>query len=168
MAVAVAVTSLALAACGGGEGSGTGKSEQEKFQEFALRQAECMRRHGIDVPDPKPGRGLVLEGDLANPEQFDRARRACEKEVGKPPVPELSEAEQREFREAALKHARCMRDQGIDFPDPTFGANGEARIELKADGDTPPPDDPAFKAAEEKCRKYIGKGALTRSQGPGG
>jgi hypothetical protein len=166
--MAVAVTALALAACGGGEGSGGGQSDQEKFQEFALKQARCLRRHGIDVPDPKPGRGLIMDSRVANPEQFERAQRACEKEVGRPPVPQLSEQEQREFREAALKHARCMRDQGIDFPDPTFGANGEVRVELRGDGDGPRPDDPAFKAAEEKCRKYLGKAGLTRMEGPGG
>jgi hypothetical protein len=162
-----AVTALALAACGGGEGSGAAaKSPQEKFQEAALKHAECMRRHGVDVPDPKPGRGLVMDSRDVNPEEFDRAVRACDKQVGKPPVPQLSEKEQREFRDAALKHARCMRAQGIDFPDPTFGANGEVRIEL-GKGGAPPPDDPAFQAAESKCRKYLGKGAVTR-EGPGG
>jgi hypothetical protein len=166
---AAAVAALALAACGGDEGAGAGgKSEQEKFQEAALKHAECMRRHGVDVPDPKPGGGLVINGDAGNPEQFDRAQRACEKEVGKPPVPQLSEKEQREFREAALKHARCMRAQGIDFPDPTFGANGEVRIELKGSGGGPPLDDPAFRAAEAKCRKYLGKAGATQVRGPGG
>jgi hypothetical protein len=166
--VAVAVTALALAACGGGEGSGSGaKSDQEKFQEFALKQARCMRRHGVDVPDPKPGGGLIMNGDVANPDQFARAQRACEKEVGKPPAPELSEKQQREFREAALKHARCMREHGIDFPDPTFGANGEVRIELKGSGG-PRPDDPAFQAADAKCRKYLGKAGVTQMKAPGG
>jgi hypothetical protein len=162
-----AVTALALAACGGGEGSGAAaKSEQEKFQEAALKHAQCMRRHGVDVPDPKPGRGLIVNGADVNPEAFERAQRACDKEVGKPPVPQLSEKEQREFREAALKHARCMRAQGIDFPDPTFGANGEVRIQLN-DGDTPPLDDPAFQAADKKCRKYLGKAGVVQ-EGPGG
>src|SRR4051794_40541548 len=107
-AMPVALSTPPLPPCGGGEGSGGGaKSEQEKFQEFALKQAQCMRRHGVDVPDPKPGRGLILNGDMANPDQVDRARRSCEKEVGKPPAPQLTEKQQREFREAALKHARC-------------------------------------------------------------
>jgi hypothetical protein len=166
--MAVAVTALALASCGGGEGSGGGgASDREKMEEYALKSARCMREHGIDVPDPKPGQGMVINGDIANPEQFDRARRACEKKLGKPPVPELSEEDQREFRDAALKHARCMREHGIDFPDPTFGPNGEARIELRREDGGPGPDDPAFKAADAACRKYLGRGAFTRSAGPG-
>jgi hypothetical protein len=158
--MAVAVTSLALAACGGGEGSGGGKSEQEKFQEAALRHAECMRKHGVNVPDPKPGGGLVFNGDDVDPGQFERAVKACDKEVGKIPAPQVSEKEQREFREVALKHARCMRAHGIDFPDPTFGPNGEVRIEIKSDSpgvQGGPLDDPAFKAADAACRKRLGK-----------
>jgi hypothetical protein len=152
--LAVAVTSLVLAACGGGGGSGGGKSNREQMDEYALRNAECLRRHGIDAPDPKPGQGLLLDNRDVDPGQFERAQRACQKELGKPPVPELSDQEQREFREAALKYARCMRAQGIDMPDPTFGANGEVRIQIKGRGRFDPEEDPAFKAAEATCRKY--------------
>jgi hypothetical protein len=158
--MAVAVTSLAHPACGGDGGSGGGKSNREEMEEYALRNAECLRQHGVDVPDPKPGQGLLMDNRDVNPEEFERAQHACEKKLGKPPAPELSEAEQREFREAALKFSRCMRAQGIDMSDPEFGANGEVRIQVTGRGD--PEDDPAFKAAEAKCRKYqkgpMGKG----------
>jgi hypothetical protein len=150
--MAVAVTSLALAACGGDGGSGGGKSNREEMEEYALRNAECLRQHGVDVPDPKPGQGLLMDNRDANPEEFERAQRACEKKLGKPPAPELSEEEQREFREAALKFSRCMRAQGIDMSDPKFGASGEVRIQVTGGGD--PEGDPAFKTAETKCRKY--------------
>jgi hypothetical protein len=163
--MAVAVTSLVLAACGGDEGSGGGKSAQERMEEYALENAECLRRHGVDVPDPKPGQGLLMDSRDVNPEKFERAQRACEKELGKPPVPELSEEEQREFREAALKFARCMRAQGIDMADPTFGANGEVRIKVTGGGD--PEGDPAFKAAEAKCSRYQ-RGPFGGSEGSGG
>jgi hypothetical protein len=150
--MAVVVTSLALAACGGDGGSGGGKSNREEMEEYALRNAECLRQHGVDVPDPKPGKGLLMDNRDVNPGEFERAQRACEKELGKPPAPELSEAQQREFREAALKFARCMRSNGIDMDDPTFGANGEVKIQISGRGD--PEADPAFQAAEAKCRKY--------------
>jgi hypothetical protein len=163
--IAVAATSLVLAACGGDGGSGGGKSNQERMEEYALQQAECMRRHGVDVPDPKPGRGLLMDNRDVNPEEFERAQRVCEQELGKPPVPELSEEEQREFREAALKFARCMRAEGIDMNDPTFGPNGEVKIQLGGEG-TDPEADPAFKAAQDKCRKY--EQGPVGEEGPGG
>lgn len=163
--VAAAVTALVLASCGGDGGSGSGKSTREEMDEYALKNAECLRQHGIDAPDPKPGQGLVMDSRDVNPEEFERAQRACEKELGKPPVPELSEEEQREFREAALKFSRCMRAEGIDMSDPEFGANGEVKIQVTGAGD--PEGDPAFKAAEAKCRKYQ-KGPFGGSGGSGG
>lgn len=163
--VAAAVTALVLASCGGDGGSGGGKSDREKFQEYALKQAECMRRHGIDMPDPEPDGGLLMDNRDVNPEEFERAQGACQKELGKPPIPELSEEEQREFREAALKFSRCMRAQGIDMSDPKFGVNGEVRIQVTGGDD--PEDDPAFKAAEAKCRKYQ-NGPFGGSEGSGG
>jgi hypothetical protein len=152
VAALAALAALALAACGGGGGT-SGKSDREKFMEAALKQAECMRRHGVDVPDPKPNGGIVFNGDVGNPEQLQRAQRACDKEVGKLPEPKMSAKDEREFREAALKHARCMRAHGIDFPDPKFGANGTAQIKIEPGMG---PDDPAFRAADEKCRKLLG------------
>jgi hypothetical protein len=162
--MAVAVTALILASCGGDGGSGGGKSNREEMEEYALKNAECLRRHGIDAPDPKPGQGLLMDNRDVNPEVFERAQRACQKELGKPPVPELSEEEQREFREAALKFARCMRAHGIDMEDPKFGANGEVRIQVGGRGD--PEANPAFKEAEAECRKY--QSGPMGKEGPGG
>jgi hypothetical protein len=162
MAPTVAALALALPACGGG-GATAAESAKEKMQEFALKQAECMRRHGVDVPDPKPNRGLVISSEMGNPEQVDRAMRACEKEVGKPPAPpQMSAEDQREFRDRALKHARCMREHGIDFPDPTFGPNGTVKVEI---GPGAAPGDPAVKAAEKACLKLLGRGG-TIGMGP--
>ena len=45
--------------------------------------------------------------------------------------------------EAMLAFADCMRDEGVDFPDP--GANGEIEIRVEAR------DEPAWRAAEEAC-----------------
>jgi hypothetical protein len=165
VAPTAAALAVALAACGGGGGTAAGKSEQEKFQEAALKHAACMRRHGVDVPDPKPNGGLIMSDQDVNPEEFERAVEACDKEVGKMPEPQLSQKEQREFRDAALKHARCMRAHGIDMPDPTFGANGTAQIEIGPGGGGPPLDDPAFKAANEKCQKYLGGGMMPGNPG---
>ena len=95
------------------------------------------------------GQAIKIGGDSGiSPEEFEAASKACEK-YRKDIRPELSEAEQAEFKEKALEHARCMREHGIDFPDPTFSADGGAQIRLergKVD-----PEDPDFKAAEEAC-----------------
>jgi hypothetical protein len=60
----------------------------------------------------------------------------------------MSEADQQRFKDAALAHARCMREHGLDFPDPQFSEGGGATMRL---GGGVNPEDPKFKAAEKAC-----------------
>ena len=55
-----------------------------------------------------------------------------------------------ERREGALKFAQCMREQGIDHPDPD--ANGLFRIEPDQGFD---PQSAKFREAMEACEKYL-------------
>ena len=55
-------------------------------------------------------------------------------------------------REGALKFARCMREHGIDHPDPD--ENGMFRIEPDQDFD---PQSAEFREAAEACEKYLGQ-----------
>jgi hypothetical protein len=49
--------------------------------------------------------------------------------------------------------AKCMREHGVDMPDPD--ENGRVTIRRKAtDGSGMNPDSPTFKAADKACRKY--------------
>ena len=62
---------------------------------------------------------------------MEAADAACRKYLEAVKPPELSEAQQKEFKEAALAHARCMRENGIaNFPDPTFDENGGAQVRI--------------------------------------
>ena len=67
-----------------------------------------------------------------------------------------------EFQDAALEYAQCMRDNGIDMPDPTFdsdGGGGRVMIggELEA-GTTGGPSE-EFEAADEECRPILEEAA---------
>jgi hypothetical protein len=152
LALPIATASLALAACGGGDDSGDGASgDRAQFREAALDYAECMRRNGVDMPDPAPGQGgfqLIAPPGGPTPE-FDRAQRECQKHLDDVEPPEISEEQEREFRERALEHARCMRRHGIDMSDPTFGEGG--RVEMRLEGGNVGPDDPAFQEAQREC-----------------
>lgn len=172
LAAGAACISLALAACGGGNGddasaAGERSDRQAKFREVAARHAACMRENGVDVPDPKPGqRGIVIAGPGAkgDPAAMRRAERKCKKLLEDlPDPPQLSKRDEREFRERALKHARCMRGQGVDFPDPAFGPGG--RVQMRLPGGVRP-DDASFRAAQEKCSATLPGGGL-RFEGPG-
>ena len=168
-ALLVVLAAAALAACGGGDTSDAdSKSNKEKFQEAALEHARCMRRNGVDVPDPKPGQGGVIfeKADLARAgkAKLAAAERKCRKYFENLPEPNFSPQQAAEMREAALAHARCMREQGVDFPDPKFDGKGGAKVSLARLN----PSDPAFKRADEKCRRLLPKGpALSTVEGPG-
>ena len=150
LALPLATASLVLAACGGGDdGSGGSADDRAQFREAALKYAECMRRNGVDMPDPAPGEGLRFTAPPGGPTAtFERAERECRKHLEDVRPPELSEEEEREFRERALEHARCMREHGFDMPDPTFGEGG--RVEMRLGGGIDP-NDPAFQEAQREC-----------------
>jgi hypothetical protein len=57
-------------------------------------------------------------------------------------------------KEAALKFAQCMRDNGVStFPDPKLSDNGEAQLSTP-DG----VDKSKLDAAQEKCKQYLPNG----------
>lgn len=56
--------------------------------------------------------------------------------------------------DGALKFARCMRGEGIDFPDPQKGTNGL----VKVGGPRQNPENPRNRAAADKCGKYLQNG----------
>jgi hypothetical protein len=68
--------------------------------------------------------------------------------------------------QGALKFAKCMREHGVDVPDPKQGSGGGISIEAhKAKGGKGPekgftggPDDPKFKAGQKACGKYLKAG----------
>ena len=158
-AALLAVAALGLAACGGDEneasgsdGEATAQTDQEKVRAAAVKFAQCMREQGIEnFPDPAGDGGTRIavgpESGI-DPEEFETASKACE-QYREDIRPQLSEGDQQEFKEKALEHARCMREHGIDFPDPQF--SGEGRVTMKLEKGKVDPEDPDFKAAQEAC-----------------
>jgi hypothetical protein len=60
-------------------------------------------------------------------------------------------------REALLNFARCMRENGVDMPDPQVDEDGGVVIGARragGPGDAKAPD-ATFEKAEEKCRKHM-------------
>jgi hypothetical protein len=151
-------TSVALAACGGGgEDAGASVANQEdRFQEAGLKFAECMRENGVDVPDPEAGEPGVMfrlhegEDDGAS---FREAEEECRHHL-EAARPELSEEQEAEFRDGALEFAECMREHGIDFPDPTFEDGGRVKMG-PPEGALSALKDPDFREAAEDCRENL-------------
>ena len=160
--------SLAFAACGSGDPEATAGSgdQQAKFREAGLKFARCMREHGVDMPDPKagPGGGIMLRGPDIGPEdksKMDAAQKACQKYLESVRPPELSKEQEQKFKDRALKFAQCMREHGIDMPDPQFEGGGGMTQRMNEGID---PRSQRFRDATEACSKYGGKPGMG---GPG-
>ena len=91
------------------------------------------------------------------------AEKACAKYQDAIEPPELSDEEEAEFKPAALANARCMREHGVEFPDPTFDENGGAQIRMSKSMGIDP-EDPAFQKAMKACEGTMPMGGKTDSE----
>jgi hypothetical protein len=194
-AVVAGVVVVSLSGCaGGGSGSGVaslsaksaaskGDSKKQPSQqdtEAAFRQfAQCMREHGIDMQDPTVNgrQGNIILGSPGAPidkTKVDAAQQACQHfidSVVQGRKRDVDPAEEAKMRDRALKFSKCMRDHGIDMPDPEFQSGGRVSQHF---GSGANPNDPKFQNAQNACAKDLpkgpkgGKGADTSQVGPGG
>ena len=99
-----------------------------------LAFAQCMRDHGIDMPDPEtaPGGGFNqrVEVNKDDAEEMQAAQQACDHFLDQAGGPrgELDPAQ----LDKLVEFAQCMREHGVDMPDPTRGAchHGALSVEV--------------------------------------
>jgi hypothetical protein len=131
------------------------------MKQSMLDFSRCMRENGIDMPDPKfEGNRVTMQAGgpdkPTDPAKMKAAEKACAKYRDAVKPPEQSPEKAEEFKKGALANARCMREHGIDMPDPTFDENGGARMELKKGIN---PQSAKFQKAQQACRDVGGIGA---------
>jgi hypothetical protein len=145
VASTLALCIVGLAACGGGGSGSDGGGGSASREEAGLEFAECMRGHGVETEDPKPGQNIEIGGDPNDP-ATKKAEAACNGKLDKV-AQETTPEEDEEFKEGWLAFAQCVREQGIEMPDPQF--LGAGKVHLSISGiDT---SSPAFEAAREAC-----------------
>lgn len=111
-----------LAGCGTGTAA---EPAQDDVATAAMDFAKCMRDRGFEVPDPtfdeqgRPRFGQV-PGMLKNAD-FDGARKTCAEPLNAAMAAAGVKVDKPDSTESLLPFARCMREQGIDFPDPVPG-----------------------------------------------
>jgi hypothetical protein len=154
-----------LAACSSVEGVATvesaapqaeSSSEAADPDQAALDFAACMRENGIEMADPTAGGGgprILLDGGVdPQSEEFQAATEACREHLegivqGGPGRQGAPSAEQ---QEAMLAFAECMRENGVDIPDPQAGGG------FLQPGSGVDPQTPEFQEAMEACRDNLG------------
>ena len=103
--------------------------EETTFEEGVLEFAQCMREEGINFPDPTfdiDGNPQFDNLEIENEEEFERAFENCE-DILRNALPEqfdLDPEVEAALVDASLEFSQCMREQGIDFPDPKPGEFG--------------------------------------------
>lgn len=152
-------------------------------QDAALAYARCMRENGVDMPDPQVTTGSGGEvkidqqgGAPVSKEKMAAADNVCRHFMAEAGPNGQGPAMSAEDQDKVLAFAKCMREHGVDMPDPDFSGGG-VRIQVNGGNDnnsssgaTGPKDDPAFKTAEAACSSLLpGKmgtgGAGTDSKG---
>ena len=138
-----------------GTTNGAAKTADKDPQQAALDFAKRMREHGIDMPDPQvddQGRVRVrvggLDGGRPDPKKLDEPRSACGHLMGGGDGAGQIDPEE---RDAMVAFARCMREHGIDMPDPT----GDGLVMRKDDDRGPDPSSEQFQAAEKACDHHL-------------
>ena len=103
--------------------------EEITFEEGVLNFAKCMREEGINFPDPSfdiDGNPEFDNLEIENEDEFETAFENCE-EILRNALPEqfdLDPEVEAALVDASLEFSQCMREQGVDFPDPKPGEFG--------------------------------------------
>ena len=158
--LAVPVLAGALTACGATAGDGGGvasasggtaaptasASAPTDQRQAALKFAQCMREHGVDMPDPEPNGPIAIQERAGDGDKAKKAQEAC-KQFLQAAVGEQGQGIDAEKRDMLVKLAQCMRRHGIDMPDP--GVDG--KVEINVPAGTP---EEKVKQAHEACKEF--------------
>jgi hypothetical protein len=153
-------------------------------EQAMLDYAQCMRDNGVDMEDPTvdengnfqmmrpPGSGQGGDFSQTDRDTMEAAREACSQYM-EGIAQQFDRPDMTEMQDLMLQYAQCMRDNGVDMPDPDFG-NGDdnpgAGGRLGFDMSQFDTSDPTFQAASEACQDIFGANGMPGMMGggPGG
>ncbi|WP_067827612.1 hypothetical protein [Actinomadura kijaniata] len=136
-----------VASAGGGQGTKAAASPSMNRDEMGQKFAECMRKNGVHVDDPQPGKGVQMLLDKKVPKAtVDKAMEACRQFN---PMQNSAGGVNPKMEERNRKFAECMRANGVEkFPDPKPGQRG---VQIGPEVG----EDPDFQTAQGKCRSVL-------------
>jgi hypothetical protein len=166
------------AAASSGGSAGTSTASASSRYAARVKAAECLRAHGVNVPDPSAnggppggagagggggGGGGGFRSLLATP-AGQAASKACASEISKAfAFASISPAQRQQFQQDAVKFAECMRAHNVNIPDPT--SNGAGGFGIFRSIPSSERNSPAFQTASKACQSLL---PFRRGGGPGG
>ena len=152
------LSSVALAAtlvgCGNDPGS-TSASPTVDAQDQGIKYAQCMRKHGIQMEDPKPGGGISMRMRQGDEGKLKAAETACKAYA---PVRQAKGKESAEDLDRQRKLAQCLRRNGLDVKDPKPNEPFRIRSSRK--------DEAKMKRAMQTCAAEVGMPTPGSGSGP--
>ncbi|MFJ2033001.1 hypothetical protein [Streptosporangium sp. NPDC087985] len=110
-----------------------------------LRFAQCMRENGVDMADPDGSGQIRLKAHKGEEAKTEKAMKQCQHFM-EDAIGDQGAAPDPKRRDEMIKYVQCMREQGIDIPDPD--PNGRLRLKLPQGGEQ------KMKAAEAACKEF--------------
>jgi len=149
------VLGTVLAGCGA-DRDATGEAgtpTPPSAEDAALEYAACMRDNGVDMSDPDSSGMIRLDGETQADPDWARASAACEEILAAAAPQGASGGLPEEAKESLLAFTACMREHGVDMPDPDF-SGGDGMVQLGGEGFDP--TEPAVQEARRTCEQEAG------------
>jgi uncharacterized protein (DUF305 family) len=124
--------------------SATSSASAADRQEAGLKFAQCMREHGIDMEDPGPS-GIRIRTKSGEAGKTEKAMQACQHFM-KDVVGDKGGPMDAAARDKMVKFAQCMRQHGIDMPDPDPQGGFKASIKKGQEAQ--------MEKAQAACKEY--------------
>jgi hypothetical protein len=154
--VAALASTLALAACGDSSedptptrsSGGSASSGTSNAQDAArVKLTQCLREQGIDVPDGAEQRDAFAQMSPAERQRAEAALRGpCQRYVSG--AFGDTDPQSQEFLDALTNFTACLRNNGVDVPDPDPSAPFEVLHSLDQ-------SDPTIAAAITACQNKL-------------
>ena len=138
------------AACGRDEGASSTTPTTRSPDAALAEYSRCMKAQGVDVPTGPSVNDNGADDPTKDP-AFKAADEACKHHLrGIVSEDQTSNTIPNDTQNAMLKYARCMRDNGVEMPDPSssglVGRMGDTDVD---------PSSPAYKSAHGKCKQHL-------------
>jgi hypothetical protein len=149
-----------VASAGGGAGGASASPSQSLDpQQAQLKFSQCMRENGVDMPDPDGSGRVQIKGKPGDEGKMQAAMKKCEHFMQGAIAKRLDDPA---VRDQMLKFAQCMREHGVDIPDPQPGGGLQLRV--------PKGGDKKLETAQKACEQKLpgGGGKITTGSGGGG
>lgn len=140
----IAALAVAAVGCACGPVVSTSHADVEKAR---LQWTACMRQHGVDIPDPgQPASGSTPSNEATS----QAAQQTCDPILRRVGAGSASTPDPA-VMDSALRFAACMRQHGVDVPDPRWQGGG-VEISFPHDVDR---NSPSVQQAQQACGPFL-------------